>query len=214
MPCLKTFLAVFLLAFTFCLSRGFVYGQSHSGTPLLKQEAAAIPESFLVQQDEPLSGIKEPIMIKLKRGHSFKANLIGAEANMIILEVKRRIFKIDLDLVESIIQEARRFDEFGDLGNDDEKARLDNFAIALQQEPDMIGYIIVFGQKGGRAGEAKRHADYDKGYLIDVRSIDKTRLISLDHCSRLEFTVQLWLVPKNATAPVPCSESKPRAKRK
>jgi hypothetical protein len=37
------------------------------------------------------------------------------------------------------------FDRYGDVSWESEKARLDNFAAALQSDPDLIGYIIVYG---------------------------------------------------------------------
>ena len=36
------------------------------------------------------------------------------------------------------------FDSYGDLSWEDEKVHLDNFAIALQHDPESIGYIIVY----------------------------------------------------------------------
>ena len=36
------------------------------------------------------------------------------------------------------------FDSYGDISWEDEMAHLDNFAIALQHDPDSIGYIIVY----------------------------------------------------------------------
>lgn len=39
---------------------------------------------------------------------------------------------------------SRKFDEYGDINFEDEKARLDNFAVQLQNEPSARGYIIAY----------------------------------------------------------------------
>ena len=41
---------------------------------------------------------------------------------------------------------ARRFDQYGNIKYGDEKAHLDNFAIQLQQEANSTGYLIVYGK--------------------------------------------------------------------
>ncbi|HEU4833761.1 MAG TPA: Ig-like domain-containing protein, partial [Pyrinomonadaceae bacterium] len=44
---------------------------------------------------------------------------------------------------------ARKFDEYGNIRFNDEKARLDNYAIQLQNEPGSQGTIIVYGSCAG-----------------------------------------------------------------
>ena len=50
------------------------------------------------------------------------------------------------------------FDSYGNICFEDEKARLDNFAIALQQNPEWIGYIVVYAGNESCAGEAQYRA--------------------------------------------------------
>src|ERR1043165_3773873 len=50
------------------------------------------------------------------------------------------------------------FDSYGDLSWEDEKAHLDNFAIALQNDPGATGYIIVYAGRRSCVGEAKDRA--------------------------------------------------------
>jgi hypothetical protein len=40
--------------------------------------------------------------------------------------------------------EARKFDEFGDVYPSDMAARLDNFAVALQNEPTTNGFVFAY----------------------------------------------------------------------
>jgi len=93
---------------------------------------------------------------------------------------------------------ARKFDEYGNIRFNDEKARLDNFAIQLQNEPTAQGYIIGYGSCGA---EGQTRANRAKDYLVNTRGIDGGRLVVVDGGCTPELTVQLWVVPQGATAP-------------
>lgn len=115
-----------------------------------------------------------------------------------------------------------KFDEYGNIRFNDEKARLDNYAIALQNDPGAQGYIIAYGGRRGTAGEAQARADRAKNYLVNTRGIDAGRLVTVDGGYREDLTVELWIVPTGATPPtasptVDASEVqtvKPRARRR
>jgi hypothetical protein len=96
---------------------------------------------------------------------------------------------------------ARKIDEYGNIRFNDEKARLDNFAIELQNDPTAQGYIVAYGGRRGRAGEAQRRADRAKDYLVNTRGIDPSRIVTVDGGFREDLTVELWIVPSGATAP-------------
>ena len=95
----------------------------------------------------------------------------------------------------------RKIDEYGNIRFNDEKARLDNFAIELQNDPTSTGYIIAYGGRTGRAGEAQRRADRAKNYLVNTRGISADRIVTVDGGFREELTVELWIVPSGATPP-------------
>jgi hypothetical protein len=103
------------------------------------------------------------------------------------------------------IVEPRKFDEFGDIARDDEKARLDNFAIQLQQEPEAQGYIFVFTGTGRRIRPdyAQRRTARIRDYLMNSRGLDSRRITILEGPPRTEPTVELWIVPPGATPPSP-----------
>jgi hypothetical protein len=112
-----------------------------------------------------------------------------------------------------------KFDEYGNIKFNDEKARLDNYAIQLQNQPGSAGVIIAYGSC---AGEAQTRADRAKDYLVNTRGIEAGRLTTIDGGCRSDLTVQLWIVPQGATAPAadtsglisPCPEcKKPRRSR-
>jgi len=93
---------------------------------------------------------------------------------------------------------ARKFDEYGNIRFNDEKARLDNYAIQLQNEPGSTGTILVYGSC---AGEAQQRGDRAKDYLVNTRGIEAGRITVVDGGCRADLTVQLWVVPQGATAP-------------
>jgi hypothetical protein len=71
------------------------------------------------------------------------------------------------------------FDTYGDLCFEDEKARLDNFAIALQQNPDWIGYVVVYAGSQSCVGEAWYRANRAKKWVVK-RGVAANRLILRD----------------------------------
>jgi hypothetical protein len=90
------------------------------------------------------------------------------------------------------------FDSYGDLSWDDEKAHLDNFAIALQHDPSLIGYIIVYAGRSACVGEAKDRALRAKKYLIQTRGIQESRVKWIDGGYREGLTVILQPIPRGA----------------
>ena len=110
------------------------------------------------------------------------------------------------------------FDSFGDINCEDESARLDNFAIALQQFPLAQGYIIFYGGRHFRGrlpklGEAEARVARLKPYLVNRRGIPSKRIIVIDGGFHEEWTAGLWIVPPGAAPPstvasIPKSEIK------
>jgi len=66
----------------------------------------------------------------------------------------------------------RAFDEYGPICWENEKARLDNFAIGLLNMPDTtLGHIIVYDGKRACRGEAITRAIRAKKYLVEFRNL-------------------------------------------
>ncbi len=119
----------------------------------------------------------------------------------------------------NVPEAAVKFDEYGNIKRNDEKARLDNFANELQARPGAQGYIIGYGGRRSRAGEAQARADRAKDYLVNSRQIDAGRLVTVDGGYKEEPTTELWIVPAGATPPtasptVDASEVRPAAPRR
>lgn len=101
-------------------------------------------------------------------------------------------------------QQTRLVDRFGDVVLKDEKILLNSLVDKLKGDQSSKIYIIVYGKRGGRAGEAKRRADRVKDYLIYSGRIAKERLASADHCFRPRLEIELWIAPERTKASTSC----------
>jgi hypothetical protein len=91
------------------------------------------------------------------------------------------------------------FDTYGDICFEDEKARLDNFAIALQQNPNWIGLVVVYAGSQSCAGEARYRANRAKKWVIG-RGIEPDRIIVRDAGYEDDVATTLLLWPKDKPA--------------
>lgn len=98
---------------------------------------------------------------------------------------------------------SRKFDEFPDIQRNDEKARLDNLAIELQNDPTATAYVIVHPGRKGKRGEVQHHSSRIVEYLVMSRGIDSHRVVTLVGNPREELFVELWITPQGATPPNP-----------
>ncbi|MCA1634238.1 MAG: hypothetical protein LC802_11235, partial [Acidobacteria bacterium] len=105
--------------------------------------------------------------------------------------------------VETPASPTGKFDEYGKIGHCDLSARLDNFAITLQNQPNTKGYLMIYlGEKdlpARRPGILARAADY----LVNSRGVDPDRLQVVSAGYRKEQTTELWLVAEGDDAPTP-----------
>jgi hypothetical protein len=102
-----------------------------------------------------------------------------------------------------IITRSRKFDEYYDIARNDEKARLDNYAIQLQSEPGSQGYIIVYPSRRARANDAQARATRISDYLVNSRGIDASRFTITIAAPREDWLFELWIVPRGAALPTP-----------
>ena len=101
------------------------------------------------------------------------------------------------------ISTPRRFDEFPSIAHDDDKARFDNLAIELQNNPGATGYVIAYAGRNSRAGEADRMAARAVQYLTTTRGISRDRIVTINGGYRESNSFEMWLVPQGATPPSP-----------
>ena len=96
---------------------------------------------------------------------------------------------------------ARKIDQYGAVSLDDQTARLDNYAIALQSEPGTQGYIIAYSGRNSPAGTAAARLRTTKKYLVETRGIDAARLVTINGGPRERSGTELWIVPPGAKPP-------------
>ena len=94
--------------------------------------------------------------------------------------------------------ECRKFDEFPAISYNDEKARLDNYAIELQNDPTSTAFVIVYPGPRGRPGDVQKHTTRVVDYLVNSRGINAQRIVTLVGPARDVLIVELWLCPQGA----------------
>ena len=99
--------------------------------------------------------------------------------------------------------EAREFDVCCECAFDDQKARLDNLAVELQNDPSSTGHIVGYGGRTSRPGQADRLTARARDYLVNERGIDAARVTVINGGYRDEDCVEMWVVPSGAAVPRP-----------
>lgn len=95
----------------------------------------------------------------------------------------------------------RKLDEYGNISWSDERARLDNFTIAVLDNPSARGYLLCYGGRVGRPGEARRRCRRAKNYVSGHRGVEAARLVIVDGGFREDLTVELWVIPPGISPP-------------
>ena len=114
---------------------------------------------------------------------------------------------------------AQEFDECNSCSLNDQKARLDNLGVELQNDPSARAYIIAYGGRMSPLGQGQKLMSRAREYLVSHRGIDASRLTVVNGGFREEDSVELWLVPSGAAAPQPTptvqmGDVNPKARRK
>jgi len=97
---------------------------------------------------------------------------------------------------------STKFDEYGSVGGCDHGARLDNFAIQLQNQPGSTAYIFAYAPEE----IGKGFLEIATAYLVMSRGIAPDRIKTIyggrnDIIS--EPRIQLWIAPQGAARPKP-----------
>lgn len=98
---------------------------------------------------------------------------------------------------------SRQFDVCCSCSFDDQKARLDNLAVELQADPTTTTYVIAYGGRTSRIGQADLLGSRARDYLVTNRGIDQSRIVVINGGFREEDCVELWIIPSGATPPQP-----------
>jgi hypothetical protein len=111
--------------------------------------------------------------------------------------------------VEKRVVVGREFDTCCSCSYDDLKARLDNLAVELQNDPSTTTYIFAYGGRTSPSGQAGRLLARSRDYLITDRGIDDSRIVQVNGGFREEDCVEVWIVPRGATPPRPSPTVQP-----
>ena len=99
-----------------------------------------------------------------------------------------------------------RFDQFGKVGHCDLGARLDNFAIQIQNMPGSQAAIIAYGPEGEGPGTGTYFLDLIENYFVNSRGLNPNRVKTIYAGRNTDPTlpvIELWIVPKGAASPEP-----------
>ncbi len=101
--------------------------------------------------------------------------------------------------------QARQLDRFGPIPYCDHTARLDNFAVELQKNPAVRGYIVAYGGRIDAPAVVRSWLAREIDYLVNMRGVDAARFVAVEGGlrDRDELEVELWIVPEGADAPEP-----------
>lgn len=98
------------------------------------------------------------------------------------------------------------FDRYGAINAEDASARLDNFAIQLQNQPDAIAVLVSYGPSGKIPGTASHVLNISQAYLVNSRGIEPNR-VQIINAGRFkvpsEMFNELWIVPPGSAVPEP-----------
>lgn len=97
---------------------------------------------------------------------------------------------------------ARLADSFGAVPVSDMLARLDNFAVELQNEPAARGLVVAYAAKNKFPGWPLQRARFAVNYLVESRLLDRTRVSAVNGGLRDDTAFELWVVGPGAGTPV------------
>src|ERR1044072_7809840 len=106
-------------------------------------------------------------------------------------------------LVKKVAIVASEFDECNHCTFDDQKARLDNLAVELQNDPTTRAYIIAYGGRMSPVGQVEKLMNRAREYMVTQRGIDASRVSLVNGGYGEGDSAELWLVPSGASAPQP-----------
>ncbi|HEU0144159.1 MAG TPA: hypothetical protein VFQ47_05185 [Nitrososphaera sp.] len=118
------------------------------------------------------------------------------------------ILVVDYNAVlgQKVNQKARLFDSYGSITSEDAGARLDNFAVQLQNEPNMDGYVIGYGPEGEGSGTGNYLLRVTKDYLVNARGFEPQRIQTIyggRYKNPSEVATELWIVTQGVDVPKP-----------
>ena len=98
-----------------------------------------------------------------------------------------------------IPQTCRKFDEYPEITRNEEKARLDNLGVELQNDPFATAYVTIHPAEHGKPGDVEKRSRNVTDYLINSRGLDGKRIVVKTGSVRPNSVVEIWLCPRGIT---------------
>lgn len=96
-----------------------------------------------------------------------------------------------------------KFDAFGNLSTDDAMAHLDRFALELNSNLKLQGFVVIHARAGSPVGWQLRQAYGYLNYLVNLRGVSASSVKVLEAEAEKEMKYELWLLPAGGAPPVP-----------
>lgn len=97
---------------------------------------------------------------------------------------------------------AQKFGEYVTRDLKANTAMLDDFVLALQNDPTAQGYVIAYGGRTSGPEDAQKAADNATDYTMNTRKMDGARTLSGVGGYREHPTIELWIAPAGGTPPM------------
>jgi hypothetical protein len=125
-----------------------------------------------------------------------------------------------LHITNSDIPQSQKVAEYEDICCDEEKQRLESFALELQKNPDASAYLMFYGGRSYSScwydyprhrprlpykGEAEARSTMAKPYLVHL-GVEPERFVVVNGGYRQSWTMELWIVPYGAAEPAPAPQ--------
>ena len=98
-----------------------------------------------------------------------------------------------------VAQTCRKFDEYPEISRNEEKARLDNLGVALQNDPFATAFVIVHPGERSKSGDVAKRSHNVTDYLINSRGLDGKRVVLQVGAIRPTAVIEIWLCPRGTT---------------
>ena len=100
-------------------------------------------------------------------------------------------------------QKAVKFQEFGNINCETALAYLDALATQIQNDPNSMAYVIIYGGRKGKRNEAKARLARMMHYWVVTRRMDGERFKRIDGGYRETLAGEIWLATPDDAAPKP-----------
>lgn len=106
-------------------------------------------------------------------------------------------------LTDPSARKAVKFQEFGNINCEAELAYLDALAVQIQNDPNSMAYVIIYGGSKGKRNEAKARLARMTYYWVNTRRMDPARFRGIDGGYRETLAGEIWLATADDAAPKP-----------